>query len=102
MDLELFLWELTSFTVVRRYKLSPKEETIRNIVCIEDHILIEYETIINVINIQSDNIQEKEIVVDVKRETECFSFFLKIDNGIHFIRLDETINIVVHKLLEII
>jgi len=86
---------------VRRHKLSQRDETIRNIVCVSDHILIEYETIINVINIQSDDILEKEIVVDTKRETEYFSFFHKISNGVHFIRLDETINILVHKFIEI-
>jgi len=86
---------------VRRHKISNREETIRNIVCVGNHVLIEYETIINIINIYSDNIQEKEIVVDSKRDTEYFSFFHKISNGVHVIRLDETINIIVHKFLEI-
>ena len=79
---------MTNYSVIINYKLQSNEEKIRNIYCVANKILVEYETSVKLIDILMDKVLELNTIVDIKRDSEYFSFISLIDNSLEIIRLD--------------
>jgi hypothetical protein len=79
---------MTNYSVIINYKLQSNEEKIRNIYCVANKLLVEYETSVKLIDILMDKVLELNTIVDIKRDSEYFSFISLIDNCLEIIRLD--------------
>ena len=79
---------MTNYSVIINYKLQSNEEKIRNIYCVANKSLVEYETSVKLIDILMDKVLELNTIVDIKRDSEYFSFISLIDNSLEIIRLD--------------
>ena len=79
---------MTNYSVIINYKLQSNEEKIRNIYCVANKILVEYETSVKLIDILMDKVLELNTIVYIKRDSEYFSFISLIDNSLEIIRLD--------------
>ena len=102
VKLEIFVWEMTNYSVVIQHKIKDKnEDKIRNIICLGNKILVEYEMSIQLIDILNEDISYVEMVIDCKRDAEYFSLFNLNEKSLEIIRLDSNSHVLIHKSLGI-